>query len=218
MSTYILMKILESAPHRYDKGIDILTCGKVDTYYAWLASHIVEGQHILDIGCGTGKLSVKAAQKGAAVKGIDVNPEMLEIAQRKAEELHLRNVKFVEMGVAELETEESESYDVVMSGLCFSELTEDELLYTLREVHRVLRPDGLLLVADEVTPENGLKKVISWILRVPLVIITYIVAQTTTRAVRDLPEKIKDAGFVIESVRLNRMENFMVLRGKRGIA
>lgn len=81
MSTYVLMKVLESAPSRYDAGIRLLTLGKVDEVYARLASHIKDGQRVLDIGCGTGALTLRAAQQGAKVKGIDINAQMLEIAQ-----------------------------------------------------------------------------------------------------------------------------------------
>ena len=117
------MKLLESAPRRYDTGIALLTRGKLDTAYDNLVSHVKKGDTVLDIGCGTGALSIKAAQKGAIVKGIDVNPYMLFIAQKKAAALKVP-VEFVEMGVAELGVD-STHYDVVMSGLCFSELTED---------------------------------------------------------------------------------------------
>lgn len=216
MSTYILMKILESAPHRYDTGIAILTLGRLTTCYSLLVSQVKKGHRVLDIGCGTGSLTIKAAQKGAVVKGIDVNPQMLAIAKTKASALGL-TVELVEMGVAELGTELPEQYNVVMSSLCFSELTEDELRYTLKQVTRILKPGGLFLVADEVVPETTLKKVTSWIIRVPLMILTLLIAQTITTPVKNLPEKIKDAGIIIQSVELSKMENFIILTGKKEI-
>ncbi|MBU7009177.1 MAG: class I SAM-dependent methyltransferase [Theionarchaea archaeon] len=211
MSIYILMKILESSPQRYDTGIRIITLGRLDQVYDQLISHVKKGRKILDIGCGTGALTVKAAQKGAIVKGIDVNPSMLEISQKKANELNLENVEFQEMGVAELDTEQNETYDIVLSGLCFSELTYDELLYTLKEVNRILKPDGRLLVADEVLPGNVLKRILTQIVRIPLLIITYVIAQTTTKPIKGLEEMVEKSGFVIESAKLNRMENFITL-------
>ncbi|HUW96689.1 MAG TPA: class I SAM-dependent methyltransferase, partial [Anaerolineae bacterium] len=39
MSTYVLMRILESAPSRYDRGLRILTLGRLDRAYDRLASH-----------------------------------------------------------------------------------------------------------------------------------------------------------------------------------
>jgi demethylmenaquinone methyltransferase/2-methoxy-6-polyprenyl-1,4-benzoquinol methylase len=210
------MKILESAPGRYDKGIRILTLGRLGKAYDRLTSHIRRGQKVLDLGCGTGALTIRAAQKAAKVKGIDINSQMLEIAQKRAAEANLaQNVELCEMGVAELGGEESESYDIVMSGLCFSELTEDELLYTLREVKRILKPEGLLLIADEVRPESISKMILNWLIRVPLVTITYLITQTTTKAVRNLPEKVEKAGLVIQSIKLSKIENFIELVGRK---
>ncbi len=215
MSTFILMKILESAPSRYDQGIYILTLGKLDKVYDRLTSHIKKGQTILDLGCGTGALTLRAAQKGAKVKGIDINAQMLEIAQKQVIKKNLlQNINLCEMGVAELETEKSDSYDMVMSGLCFSELSEDESIFTLKEVKRLLKPGGSLHVADEVRPKNILKRILNGIVKFPLVIITYIITQTTIHSIENLPEKIKESGLLIESVRLNNMENFIEVVAK----
>lgn len=210
------MKILESAPSRYDTGIRLLTFGQIDGAYNQLTSYIKKGQKVLDIGCGTGALTLKAAQKGAIVKGIDINPQMLEIAQKQADEARLtRNIELSEIGVAELDSENPEIYDVVMSGLCFSELTSDELAYCLKEVKRILKPEGLLLVADEVKPQSIPKRILNGLLRFPLVIITYLLTQTTTKAVKNLSERIEEVGLAIESLKLNKMENFIEIVAKK---
>lgn len=212
------MKVLESAPDRYDMGIRILTLGRLDKAYDRLTSYIKSGQKVLDIGCGTGALTLRAALKGANVKGIDLNLQMLEIAQKRANKTNVKkNVEFCEMGAAELDSEKTENYDVVMSGLCFSELTEDELIYTMKEIKRILKSKGILLVADEVIPNRLSKKMFNWLIRFPLVIITFILTQTTTKAVDNLPEMMEKAGFLIESVRLNKMGNFIELIGKKPV-
>ncbi len=196
------MRILESIPSRYDCGIRILSFGRLDRAYDHLMSQIEEEQRVLDIGCGTGALTLRAAKKGARVKGIDISSQMLEIAQKKAEKLNLTgNVEFVEMGVAELGDEKGESYDVVMSGLCFSELSDDELDFTLKEVMRILKPGGALLVADEIVPESIIRRLISEIVRFPLVALAYILTQTTSKPIRNLKERLERSGFKIESIR-----------------
>jgi demethylmenaquinone methyltransferase/2-methoxy-6-polyprenyl-1,4-benzoquinol methylase len=198
MSTYVLMRIFESAPHRYELGIRLLTLGQVDKAYDRLVSHIQTGDRVLDIGCGTGALTLRAARRGAQVKGIDINAQMLEIAEREVLEASLtESVELAEMGVAELDREATGSYDAVTSGLCFSELTEDELAYTLKQVKRILRPGGLLLVADEVQPRRLINRWLHVLLRIPLAAITYLITQHSSHPIPDLPEKLADAGLSI---------------------
>jgi demethylmenaquinone methyltransferase/2-methoxy-6-polyprenyl-1,4-benzoquinol methylase len=210
MSTYVLMRILESAPRRYELGLRLLTFGRLDRAYDHLASHVDSGQQVLDIGCGTGALTRRAARRGAHVKGIDVSAEMLAIAAQETRKAGLEEtVELVEMGVAELDGEKPESYDVVMSGLCFSELSDDELTYTLDQVWRLLKPGGLLLVADEVKPENPLARILQSLVRAPLVALTYIITQQTTHAIERLPERLAEAGLRIVSQRLSPLRDFV---------
>ncbi len=217
MSTYILMKILESAPHRYDRGIRLLTWGRLARAYERLAAYIKEGQKVLDLGCGTGALTLRAARRGARVKAIDVNAEMLAVARERVAAAGLAGrVELAEAGVAELGAEGGESYDVVTSGLCFSELSADELRYTLREVNRILKAGGLLLVADEVRPKRFWKRVFVLLLRLPLAAITYLLTQTTTTAVKDLRVRIGEAGFVVVSSRSSRTEDFVEVVARKG--
>jgi ubiquinone/menaquinone biosynthesis C-methylase UbiE len=219
MGAYVLMKVLESAPSRYDLGIRLLTLGHMDRAYDWLAARIQADQRVLDIGCGTGALTVRAAQRGARVVGIDVNTQMLDIArQRTAGVGQALDVELREMGVAELDGEPASSYDVVMSGLCFSELTEGERAFALRQAYRLLRPGGLLLLADEVIPRDIVKRLLHWCVRLPLALLTYMLTQTTTRALSRLPEQVQRAGFVIEVVRLSSLEDFVELVAHKPLA
>jgi ubiquinone/menaquinone biosynthesis C-methylase UbiE len=216
MSTYVLMRVLESAPRRYDLGIRLLTFGRIDRAYDRLAGQIEPGQRVLDLGCGTGALTVRAARRGAIVKGIDINPEMLAIARRRVKEEQLEErVELAEQGVAELDREEGQSYDAVASGLCFSELSEDELGYALDQVARVLRPGGLLLVADEVSPRHAITRALRSLLRAPLALLTYLITQQTSHAVRALPERLAAAGLSLVSTTHNALGSFGVYVAQR---
>jgi demethylmenaquinone methyltransferase/2-methoxy-6-polyprenyl-1,4-benzoquinol methylase len=161
-------------------------------------------------------LTLRAAQRGAKVSGIDVNPQLLEIARLRAKEAGVqRNLELREMGIAELESERTSSYDVVSAGLCLSELTHDELAYTLRQVSRILRPGGLLLVADEVRPRHVAKRVFSCLIRWPLAAMTYLIAQTGTRAIHSLEAMIGAEGLDVEEVRLSCLEDFIELVARK---
>jgi ubiquinone/menaquinone biosynthesis C-methylase UbiE len=216
MSTYVLMRILESSPERYDKGLHILTMGKVADAYGRLMEHVTRGDRALDLGCGTGALTLRAVGKGATVLGIDVNPQMLEIARHRAEKAGVEgSVEFREAGITDLENETAENYDLVMSGLCLSELTEDEVSYALRQSFRILRLDGLLLLADEVVPENLVKRILNAVVRFPLAILAYLWTQTTTHALKDLPLRVHRAGFVLESERTSNLDSLMELVARK---
>jgi len=221
MSTYVLMKILESAPSRYDRGIRLLTLGHLDAAYDRLTDRIQPGDRVLDIGCGTGALTLRALARGALVTAMDINPAMMDTAREKVES-YLEdtgktggNVTFLEMGVAEMDSMQSESFDAVMSGLCFSELTNDELAYTLGHIHRILRDGGMLLIGDETPPGNFPGRLLYTLVRFPLSVLTYIVTQTTTGVVKDLPSRVGDAGFDIESIRSSGVGGFMELIARK---
>ena len=216
MSLYVLMRLLESAPGRYDAGIRLLTGGRLERAYDRLTAPIRPGQRVLDIGCGTGALTLRAAQQGARVKGIDIDPEMLAIARRRATQAGVdERVEWQESGVAELDHEPAKTYDVVMSGLCLSELSEDEFDYTLAEVRRLLKSGGLLLVADEVRPRGRFWRGLHALLRTPLVALTYLITRQTTHPVADLPEKLTAAGFRVESQRFSRTGGFVELVARK---
>ena len=58
MSNFAFMKVLESSASRYDRGIKILSRGRITEVYLKIAKMVgAPGKRILDIGCGTGNLS-----------------------------------------------------------------------------------------------------------------------------------------------------------------
>ncbi len=92
MFSYIFMKILESRPHRYDWGIDFLTKGQAGKIKELIVTNFVRsGMAVLDVGCGTGDLAVRAARAGAMVTGVDISQGMLAVAQQRVKKNGLGN-------------------------------------------------------------------------------------------------------------------------------
>ncbi len=197
--SYVYMKVLESAPQRYERGMRLLTLGRLARVRQDIAARVKAGHRVLDIGCGTGALAVMLAHKGAHVTGIDISPPMLSQAARRVREEDLADrVVLKELGAVDLDTEfESEDFDTVVSVLVLSELSDDEIAYALAESWRILRPDGRLLIADEVLPDSKLGRIGTFFLRLPFVIAAYVLTQNTTRRVARLDARIARAGFRI---------------------
>jgi ubiquinone/menaquinone biosynthesis C-methylase UbiE len=194
------MKVLESAPRRYELGIRLLSLGQIHRVHREMAEWGArDDARVLDIGCGTGLLTLACACRGAQVTGIDISPLMLDIARQKAKEAGLEHhVTLMEMSAIELDEKfEVESFDTIMSSLVFSEFSEDEQRFVLRQCPRLLVDGGRLVVTDEVVPPWP-RRALHLLMRLPLMVITYVLTQTTTRAVANLQAKIVDAGFRIE--------------------
>jgi demethylmenaquinone methyltransferase/2-methoxy-6-polyprenyl-1,4-benzoquinol methylase len=201
--SYVFMKVLESAPERYDRGMRLLMLGRLTRVHGDIAERLNDGDQVLDLGCGTGALVAKLAHRGICVTGIDISPPMLSLAcQRVCEEGLEDQVELQEMGAVDLDTAFTDGcFDVVVSSLVFSELSDDEISYTLAECHRILRSGGQLLIADEIMPDSTLGRVGSFLFRLPFAVAAFVLTQNTTHRVAGLERRIERAGFRIVDTR-----------------
>ncbi len=203
MSTYVYMRILESAPHRYDLGMRLLSLGRVDAMYDAVAAAAVgrdTNPRVLELGCGTGNLTARLLAHGATVTAIDQDPEMLAVAREKLG--GKPGLTLQEMAAAEIgDRFPAGAFDAVAGTLVLSEMSEDEQAYVLEAARRVLRPGGRLVVADEVRPEGLWPRLAYAATRWPAAAVTYVLTQTSTRTVRDLGGRIRAAGFDVREDR-----------------
>ena len=216
MLSYIFMKILEARPRSYDRRMDRFSRGKVTRIKEAMVAEIPERAKVLEIGCGTGELAAMLIARGATVTGFDLNPEMIEVAREKIEEEGLGN-RFTlgEMGVDGMDLFPSSCFDAVVSTLSFSELSNDERRFTLRHAERVLKPGGLIVIADEVVPRTLLPKLVKACVRIPMLAATYLASGASTHPIPDLPVEIEDAGFEVSKEIRSQGDAFALVVGIR---
>jgi demethylmenaquinone methyltransferase/2-methoxy-6-polyprenyl-1,4-benzoquinol methylase len=107
-------------------------------------------EHILDVCTGTGDLAVALLDGGAReVQGCDFSPEMIRLAREKAgDRIHFEVADALDLPYA------SESFDV--ATVAFGVRNYEDLDQGLRELARVIRPGGRLLILEFSRPPNPL--------------------------------------------------------------
>ena len=128
-------------------------------------ANIQPGQRVLDLGCGTGTLTllIKQAYPDAEVIGLDGDLTVLAMARAKTEKAGV-TLAF-NAGMAFQLPYPDHAFDRVLTSLVLHHLTTENKQRTLQEVYRVLQPGGTLYVLDFGRPHNRLAYLISLILR-----------------------------------------------------
>ena len=214
MFSYVFMKILEMRPRSYDQRMDRASGGHARTIKEAVSSEVPQGSHVLEIGCGTGELAHLVIERGSTVEGFDLSPSMIEIARERIEAEHLENQFHVrQMGVEGMDAYSNSSFDVVLSTLVFSELNEDERRYALKHSERILKPGGLIIIADEVVPQKTGRRIFHSAIRLPILIPTYLISGKSTQPIADLRGEMTEADFFINKEERNRGDSFALLIG-----
>ncbi len=106
------------------------------------------GDRVLDLACGTGTFAIMLKRQfpDVVINGLDADAYMLEIARAKADKAGLA-IEFEQAMSYEMPYEDGR-FDRVASSLFFHHLTPENKLRTLREVERVLVPNGEVHIAD----------------------------------------------------------------------
>jgi len=116
------------------------------------------GQRVLDLGCGTGTLTLMLARacREATVRGLDADSEVLKIARKKVAAADV-DVE-LSQGMAFAPPFEAGSFDRVVSSLLFHHLRRADKQRTFSKLRELLKPGGVLHIADWGQPQNLLMR------------------------------------------------------------
>ncbi len=158
-----MRRMFDSIPQEYNCLNRVLTVGRDETWRQKTLDAIEaeDGTTILDICTGTGDLALKIASKfpNAKVYAVDFSPGMLVIAKERALQMGLQNIIF----------EENDCLYMEFPNTCFNYITVSfgfrNLSYSmmnlegaLKEIHRVLKNNGKLVIIETSQPANVLAR------------------------------------------------------------
>jgi demethylmenaquinone methyltransferase/2-methoxy-6-polyprenyl-1,4-benzoquinol methylase len=140
----------------YDRMNSVMTAGMHHRWRERAAdlARVGPGSRALDVGTGTGDLAIELARRGASVTGVDFAPAMLEVARGKAPRIAFERGDALALRHADGE------FDATTVG--FGARNFADLDRGLREMARVTRPGGRVVVLEITTPR---RPPLSWFFR-----------------------------------------------------
>ncbi len=150
------------------------TLGKIDRHQQLLnraveLSNVKNGEKVLDIGCGTGLLSLKFLEKAdCSITGIDSSQEMLSLFSSKIKQLNLTDRVTLKLEDASALDFKPNTFDIAASTVALHHLKNKQP--TINKIHNILKPGGRFVLGDidmdttgDVTDPKRLLRMLEWL-------------------------------------------------------
>ena len=116
-------------------------------------SQIQKDSQVLDVACGTADSTIALAKAGVPrVIGVDISEGMLKVGEKKIEELNLNSVISLKVEDCENLSFGDNTFDAAF--IAFGIRNFEDKKKGLKELYRVLKPNGLLLILELSVPQN----------------------------------------------------------------
>ena len=119
-----------------------------------LAREVGDLGPICDMGCGPGQVARYLHRRGAKTLGVDLSANMVAVAQRLNPEIHFHQGDMLALPDAD------NSWAGIAAFYCIIHIPREQIVDALREMKRVLKPGGILLLAFHIGTE--IKHLYDW--------------------------------------------------------
>ncbi len=154
------MKALEKDPQTYDLEFK-KKFPEAELIYDVIKSRISKQGRVLEIGSGTGRLSLDLAQQGHEVIAIDISEEMIDFAKETARQESTR-VEFLQGNFLSSSIIErlgsSGKFDFIISTFALSEFSSLQQKLFLKQIDQFLKDEGIFYLAADTTPVSRFSK------------------------------------------------------------
>ncbi len=121
--------------------------------FSFSDSQIQKDSQVLDVACGTADSTIALAKAGVPrVAGVDISEGMLKVGEKKIEELKLNSTITLKVEDCENLSFNDNTFDAAF--IAFGIRNFEDKKKGLKELHRVLKPNGLLLILELSVPQN----------------------------------------------------------------
>lgn len=118
--------------------------GEIDFYRELAAETHAKGLAILEIACGTGRVTIRLAQEGFNLVGLDLSPAMLAVAREKS--IGMPNIRWVQGDMRAFNLDETFGL-IIIPGHSFQNiLTVEDQVSTFQSIKQHLAPGGTFVV------------------------------------------------------------------------
>jgi len=151
--------MFDSLAWRYDLFNRLVSLGMDKSWRTKALRNIPAGARVLDLGCGTGDLSLEVAKMlgpSGEVVGLDFSPKMLEVAEKRYQALGRPlngHFKLIEKSAEDLPLSEK-PFDIVLSGFVLRNLPRIDRV--LVGIYESLKPGGEARLLDFTEPDGAL--------------------------------------------------------------
>ncbi len=151
-------QMFDRISHRYDLLNRMLSFGQDIKWRKKVATLLKDtpDQHLLDLATGTGDLLISLCKNSkliVAAVGLDMSGNMLKIGQKKLIKENLGQLASMVRGNAEMLPFQDNSYDIITISFGIRNVTD--VNKSLKEMYRVLKPGGRVLILEFSLPENS---------------------------------------------------------------
>lgn len=192
----------------YDVVVRLLFLGKEREFREMVVelAGVQPGDRVLDLGCGTGSLTMVAGARvgpGGEVHGIDAAPEMIDVARHKAAKMEME--ADFRVGLIEDIPFPDDYFDLVLSSFVLHHLPDDLKRKGFVETYRVLKPGGRFVAVDFEPPTTP------WLRHLTMVFFGHDMLRSDLQA---LAAMLEEASFVAVEGGRTRYRVISFLRGK----
>lgn len=189
---------------KYDKPESIEEVSQYQSI-GYIKEYLKKSHILMDFGCATGTISSALAGEVQEIHGVDISPQMIEIAKQRAVDRNLDNIHFFSSDIMENQFRK-EHYDMVITFSVLHLLEEKEKI--IHRINELLKPGAWFI---SLTPCLGEKKFLSGFMRFLKTI--NVLPSITCYKIPELEDLIKTNGFLIEksiSLEGNPLEHFII--------